>query len=621
VAKLSIKPDSTSVSLLLFIQDSASTTGGGKTGLAYNTASLTCYGVRPGEAAAAISLVTQTVTGAWSSGGFVEIDSANMPGMYRFDVPNARLAAGVRSSAIMFKGASGMAPLTLEIDLNAEVNVTYWLGAAAPANTGDSYARLGAPAGASVSADVLQIRNYVDDIGVAGAGLTEIGDTRIANLDAAVSSRSTFAGGAVASVTGNVGGNVVGSVASVTAPVTAGTVSDKTGYALSSAGVQAIWDALTSALNAYDPPTNTEMEARTLAAANYATATVLDAVGNFVDTEVAAIKAVTDKLDTALVLDGAVYQLTANALELAPTGSGSGATAEEVWEYAGGTGRTINSVLGTVSAQLADGVVHGGSTAELSLKKIAASNTDNQGVALSLRGGNFGSPGTAIELIHGGGTSGTGIIKGYVQGVVEGVPLSTEAIHDISFDATGLNAIANAVNNLAPASTGAADSIRAKLDAIKLTTDAIDTSAVTVTSSNNAGVLTFTQGSTFNATVSGLTISATWAKLYFTLKESDYDPDDLALLQLVETNPSDGADGLLYLAGDAIASPITVSDGTLTVSQAAGTVAIAITDNATAALSKASGLVWDIKTKDTAGATVQNTTGTASIMRAVTQTI
>lgn len=212
-------------------------------------------------------------------------------------------------------------------------------------------------------------------------------------------------------------------------------------------------------------------------------------------------------------------------------------------------------------------------------------------------------------------------MKGYVQGVVEGVPLSTAAIHDISFDATGLNAIANAVNNLAPASTGAADSIRAKLDAIKLVTDAIDASAVTVTSSNNAGVLTFTQGSTFNATVSGLTISATWAKLYFTLKESDYDPDDLALLQLVETNPSDGADGLLYLAGDAIASPITVSDGTLTVSQAAGTVAIAITDNATAALSKASGLVWDIKTKDTAGATVQNTTGTASITRAVTQTI
>lgn len=54
--------------------------------------------------------------------------------------------------------------------------------------------------------------------------------------------------GTVSSVTGNVGGNVVGSVGSVTAGVTVTTNNDKTGYALSSAGVQAIWDALTSAL-------------------------------------------------------------------------------------------------------------------------------------------------------------------------------------------------------------------------------------------------------------------------------------------------------------------------------------------------------------------------------------
>lgn len=67
------------------------------------------------------------------------------------------------------------------------------------AQTGDSYARIGA----------------------AGASLTALGDTRLAHLDADVSTRSTFAGGAVASVTGNVGGNVVGSVASVTARVTA----------------------------------------------------------------------------------------------------------------------------------------------------------------------------------------------------------------------------------------------------------------------------------------------------------------------------------------------------------------------------------------------------------------
>jgi hypothetical protein len=48
------------------------------------------------------------------------------------------------------------------------------------------------------------------------ANATSLG---LVNLDATVSSRSTYAGGAVASVTGNVGGNVVGSVGSVTGAV------------------------------------------------------------------------------------------------------------------------------------------------------------------------------------------------------------------------------------------------------------------------------------------------------------------------------------------------------------------------------------------------------------------
>jgi hypothetical protein len=49
--------------------------------------------------------------------------------------------------------------------------------------------------------------------------------------------------------------------------------------------------------------------------------TKIDTLDNYVDTEVAAIKAVTDKLDTTVVLDGAVYQFTANALELGPSGN------------------------------------------------------------------------------------------------------------------------------------------------------------------------------------------------------------------------------------------------------------------------------------------------------------
>jgi hypothetical protein len=86
-----------------------------------------------------------------------------------------------------------------------------------------------------------------------------------------------------------------------------------------------------TALADYDPPTNAEMIARTLPTANYGTAANQTVINNnilAVDTVVDSIKLTTDKVDTAVVLDGSVYQFTANALELAPSSSGS--TAEEI---------------------------------------------------------------------------------------------------------------------------------------------------------------------------------------------------------------------------------------------------------------------------------------------------
>jgi hypothetical protein len=86
-------------------------------------------------------------------------------------------------------------------------------------------------------------------IGAAGAGLTALGDTRIANLDATVSSRSTFAGGAVASVTAGV------------------TVSDKTGFALTSA-----YDPAKTASQAGDAMALTTSERTSMATAVWASA-------------------------------------------------------------------------------------------------------------------------------------------------------------------------------------------------------------------------------------------------------------------------------------------------------------------------------------------------------------
>lgn len=127
--KLALVKGTTSYRARVFIQDSASTTGAGKTGLVYNTSGLSAYYHRQGGSATSITLATQTVTGAYASGGFVEIDATNMPGWYRFDIPNACLASGSDDVGIVLRGASGMADLTMEIQLTgADLNNATDLG-------------------------------------------------------------------------------------------------------------------------------------------------------------------------------------------------------------------------------------------------------------------------------------------------------------------------------------------------------------------------------------------------------------------------------------------------------------------------------------------------------------
>lgn len=109
----------TSQQLDVFIRDSSSTVGAGLTGLVFNSGSLVASYHRPGAARTAITLATQTVTGAYSSGGFVEIDATNMPGFYRLDVPDAAFATGVDRVTLLLRGATNMEPCAIEVQLVA----------------------------------------------------------------------------------------------------------------------------------------------------------------------------------------------------------------------------------------------------------------------------------------------------------------------------------------------------------------------------------------------------------------------------------------------------------------------------------------------------------------------
>lgn len=132
MAKQTVLKGDTSRIEYVFIQDSSVTTGAGLTGLVFNSAGLVASYVRTQAARTAITLVTQTVTGAFSSGGFVEVDATNMPGIYRFDIPDAAFATGADKVVVMLKGATNMAPVTLEyqlVDYNPENSTTLGLSA------------------------------------------------------------------------------------------------------------------------------------------------------------------------------------------------------------------------------------------------------------------------------------------------------------------------------------------------------------------------------------------------------------------------------------------------------------------------------------------------------------
>lgn len=121
-------------------------------------------------------------------------------GLYRIDWPDAAFDGGVGKVVNLIVVCTGVDTTFLEVELTGV------------AQTGDAYARIGAPAGASVSADIAAVKTQTGaietdtqdlqtQIGTDGAGLTAIGDARLANLDATVSSRSTYAGGDTAGTT------------------------------------------------------------------------------------------------------------------------------------------------------------------------------------------------------------------------------------------------------------------------------------------------------------------------------------------------------------------------------------------------------------------------------------
>jgi len=107
---ITIAPGSTSQSIELYL---------GATGLTASTAGLSARYNRTRTASVAITLVARTIAQAWTSGGFAEVDSTNMPGVYRLDLPDAALAAGADDVTIVVRGASGTNGAVMTVKLSS----------------------------------------------------------------------------------------------------------------------------------------------------------------------------------------------------------------------------------------------------------------------------------------------------------------------------------------------------------------------------------------------------------------------------------------------------------------------------------------------------------------------
>lgn len=110
-------------------------TGLPKTDLVYNTSGLVAnYHRGPNGTVTAITLATQTSTGAYSSGGFVHKDA----GVYRLDVPDAAIAAGVDYVVFTLSGVSDCFITSAIVEIagadpraaRADADVKYWNGSA-----------------------------------------------------------------------------------------------------------------------------------------------------------------------------------------------------------------------------------------------------------------------------------------------------------------------------------------------------------------------------------------------------------------------------------------------------------------------------------------------------------
>lgn len=405
-----IERGATSQIVHVFLPDSASTTGGGKTGLTFNSSGLKIVVIRPGESSAtkylqsASNIEDITALGTYQAPSankcrFKEIDATDLPGWYELHFADAlyNTTNSRRSLGGMISGASGVAPTPFQIQLSDPVrgvgSPTALPNAAAEAagglyTRGTGAGQINQDANGRIDANMAAVSQ---DAGAAD-NLEAAADGTGYNLGAGQVVAASVTG-AVGSVTGAVGSVAAGGITASSIATDAITADKIAADAIGASELAA------SAVSEIQSGLSTLDAAGVRAAVGLASAnldTQLAAIDDFLDTEIAAIKTKTDQLTFTVAntvdantkaVDGSttgVDKLAAHLPAILKAVIGSGSTTTSVVLDAttginGGApsatndfynGRVIVFTSGALAGQATDITDYAGSTVTLTVTAL-----------------------------------------------------------------------------------------------------------------------------------------------------------------------------------------------------------------------------------------------------------
>lgn len=114
--------DSSAQTVYVLLQTAS---GDPATGIAATTSGLSVWYARPRAQPVRVGLNTLTSADtAYTSGGFVEVNSSSMRGIYRFDPPDAALVTGANFVVFSINMTNGVLPCPLEVELLDGIDVS-----------------------------------------------------------------------------------------------------------------------------------------------------------------------------------------------------------------------------------------------------------------------------------------------------------------------------------------------------------------------------------------------------------------------------------------------------------------------------------------------------------------